>query len=233
MGDRIWFNVQGTYFLTTRETVTQRYPEGMLAMLLRHPDTLSDRYGYPVWFVNRDAGMFRWILLALNTGQLVDHATVGVPKDVWETELDYYGLVENAGPTKRQRTVIDPDIQVHIERLERKADEDRLAREREFKRLVEFCAAHMHHTNVTRFEFVSTGMPIMGYPTDIWSLDLIMLYNFRNDAAKFADALGFDLRILSFVAVSRKRRRDHYPAHLVELHSEHEYLFLTIQRNAK
>jgi hypothetical protein len=45
-------------------------------------------------FIDRDHKLFRWILNAYRTSVLVDYKTANVPQEVWEMELDFYGIKE-------------------------------------------------------------------------------------------------------------------------------------------
>jgi hypothetical protein len=243
MSERVWLNVQGTYFLTTRETLTEQAPDGLLAMLIRHPDPHGETRGViPVWFVNRDAGMFRWILHALNTGQLVDHTTVGVAKDVWDTEVDYYGLFQTPivpEDRKRQReeknAELTKKVKQNLERLEKERLRAVQKREEVYQVLLEHCMASANAEGTTGWTLVT---PNFGkgdyydykYPERLRNLDLEFLSNNREEIEAFAKRFGFMLKVYEYHACSTRRKYEFYPAALMHCKYGHSELQVSMKR---
>jgi hypothetical protein len=245
MSERVWLNVQGTYFLTTRETLTEQAPDGLLSMLLRHPDPQGEtRNDIPVWFVNRDAGMFRWILYALNTGQLVDHTTVGVAKDVWDTEVDYYGLFQTPivpEERKRQREERKQDAELsrkakdHLERLEQERLKAVEMREKVYQVLLEHCMATANAEGATGWTLVTPNVDKgdhynWSYPEKLRSLDLKFLNKYQKEIEEFSKRFGFLLKVFDYSKCSTRRKYDFYPASLTDLKYGHAELQVSMKR---
>lgn len=83
--ERIAINVGGKKYETTRTTL-DLFPNSFVGMLSRRHPTA------PELFIDRDGKLFRWILYWYQTRILVDHNTAGVPLEVWDAELQFYGI---------------------------------------------------------------------------------------------------------------------------------------------
>lgn len=227
---RVTLNVQGTLFVTTTQTLTDLAPDGMLAMLLRH-------HTEGEIFINRDAGMFRWILLALNTGQLVDHTTVGVPKDVWDTEVDYYGLfdtpiVPESKKRERVSTELAEKAKKYCEGLEIRKQDAIRAREKEYGVLMEYIMSTINPEGKTGYMFVTPTKDAYpyNYKAELRFMNLKQLDEKKDELRTFAEALGFIISVGDYRTGSMVRKYDRYPAMHTNFTYAHEELKIVAWR---
>lgn len=234
--------MQGTYFMTTRKTLTEFAPDGLLPMLLTHSPS-EEKKGVPVWFIDRDAGMFRWILLALTTGQLVEHDTVNVPKDVWDKEIDYYGLfnsplVPETRKRQREERLEDADMrqvaQRHLEHLEKRRDEALVNRQKVYKVLLEHCMARVNPEGRTGWDFVTPQVSKgdfypYGYPEGVRNLNLKLLWDYREEVRAYASKFGFNLTVDRYNDNSTVKKYAFHPASETKLKKAHEELHVSMR----
>jgi hypothetical protein len=87
----ITFNVGGKLYTTTLVTlelmVSRTNGDDLLNMLVRQSGDNND-----VIFIDRDHKLFRWILYAYREGVILKHSDIGVPKSVWDGEINFYGI---------------------------------------------------------------------------------------------------------------------------------------------
>lgn len=240
--NRVWLNVQGKLFLTTRETLSDNARDGMLAMLLRHPgEPHTD--GHPIWFVNRDASMFRWILLALNTGQLVDHNVVGVPKEIWDAEVDYYGLFDSPivpEARKRERpTEVDKQlaesVKKHCERLDEEKVKAIKAREEVYRVLLDYLLRTINAEGRTAWTFVTPNRDKgdwypRDYPQSLQYMDLEMLWKHQGEFTTFVNNLGFNVELSGFRERSISKSYGYEPAARTSLKCGHMELTMIMSK---
>lgn len=165
----VTFNVGGKCYETTASTLN-KYENTTISMLLKHNE--NNR----VIFIDRDSEMFRWILYWYRTGIIVDHTTVQVPQEVWEHELEYYGIGEeeilqsgnNGGVSLGELDPKRRKINEDNAKLRKKAsdaingalsynDRERMSRENIYKNLIEYMIDNLNKNNLnwyTTFEFI-------------------------------------------------------------------------------
>lgn len=88
MEGRITLNVGGTRFTTYISTL-RSIPGSTLAILMDKPLPAD---GDDELFIDRDERLFRFILRCHRNAKVYTHQQVGVSKEIWETELAYFGL---------------------------------------------------------------------------------------------------------------------------------------------
>lgn len=238
--NRVCLDLQGTHYVTTKESLIENAPDGMLAMLMKHPTGKTTKDGVPMWFINRDAKMFRWILVALTTGRVVEHDTVRVPKVVWDTEIDYYGLFDTPlvpAERKRQRSEnkeLDESVKRHRERLDQEERKLIAAREQVYKVVFEYMMETMNAEGATRWDFVTPNTqkgdfyPIK-YPQQLRTVKLKNLWLHKDEFVAFVQPFGFKLTIHDHHECSTLKRY-FPPASYCELRCGHEELRVTLER---
>lgn len=94
-----------------------------LANILYQKDTLlevlvqriDDNHDEPI-FINRDAGLFRWIAYFYQCNNLVEPDDI--PYEIWEDELKYFGLLEVINNQHKKAKSISSALKHRKERLE-------------------------------------------------------------------------------------------------------------------
>jgi hypothetical protein len=101
----ITFNVGGKRFQVNETTIINSIfakETDLLSMLLRNHKKFSDENLGEISigrnlgeiFIDRDPKIFRWILYVYRCDDVVTHKTVGISKEMWDKELNYFGLYE-------------------------------------------------------------------------------------------------------------------------------------------
>lgn len=158
------FNICGTRY-QSRRSVIEAQPHSMLAMLLRHP-TNNESLRDSSIFIQRDPLIFRWILYWYSTGILVSEQTVGVPKEVWDHELDYYAIFPGKEEQKVEETkkrIRDESHELankaveHLVKLDQEIDKAREERRGVYKNLLAYMMDNqvLEERATTGFDFIA------------------------------------------------------------------------------
>jgi hypothetical protein len=84
-------NVGGTRLDVSLQTLTENFPESKLAHLFLDPDSLPrDKEGH--YFIDADPMLFGHIINVMRRPSLVTVLPKNISCDIWQTELDYWGL---------------------------------------------------------------------------------------------------------------------------------------------
>lgn len=167
---RVTFNVCGTRYETSRAVLEDK-PDTMLAMLLRNQSPEEKEI-----FVQSDPRMFRWILYYYTSGILVEHDTVGVPKEVWDRELEYYSLFSADESTRKRIPLVDESHELaslakkHLADIHDRDDAKQAKRRSIYKLLLEHMITRMQHTKDARTGFSFIGQGSSQKPID-WPYD--------------------------------------------------------------
>lgn len=211
---RVVFNVCGTRYESTVSVIESK-PDTMLAMLLRHhnPEQESEI------FVQGDPIMFRWILYYYTRDILVDEDTVGVPKEVWDAEIDFYTLLskeeeeevekekEEASKKRPFGVEIDEEHELaslakkHMKETSEKEKTERTNRLTIYKNMLEhFIPRLSQKKNVrTSAEFIGRSAnqkPIIypiGFPDNLKGIDFDVVDKHFAEFQEYCGKIGFIL----------------------------------------
>ena len=183
----------------------------MLAMLLRHR-----KEGEGEVFIQGDPLMFRWILYFYTSDILVDETTVGVPKEVWDREIEYYTLFskkeeeeeeEEASKKRPLGISIDENHELaslakkHLIQTESKEEEKRQKRHLLYKNILEYSIPRLGENKNARtcYEFIGRSSnqkrfahPYL-YPDSLKEVDFTDLVNHFEEFITYCDEIGFIL----------------------------------------
>jgi hypothetical protein len=203
---RVTFNVCGTRYETNRSVLEDK-PDTMLAMLLRNQSPEEKEI-----FVQSDPRMFRWILYYYTSGILVEYDTVGVPKEVWDRELEYYSLFsaeeKKEEDTRKRVPPVDESHELaslakkHLTAITTNDDAKKEKRHAIYKILLEFMMSRMRHTKDIRtgFDFVGKGpsqKPIdwpYDYPQQLRDINFKDIDAHFDEFEEYAKPIGFALQ---------------------------------------
>lgn len=243
-------NVGGKPYQTTRSTF-DGWDNTMMAMLMRHHHNQE-------LFIDRDSKMFRWILHWYRTGVLVDHTTVQVPQEVWQHELQFYGIHEedlqkaeqqggqSLGEMQLKRRKLDEQEQILSEKAEKAIaasktsnDEAELKRQQIYGTILTYMIEHLDHSILnsnTNFCFVGAAHPsgpMIQYPA---SYDVRARFNpvwlnfwFKKEFVEHCARFGFTVKIISHQTRTTKRRFEYKPASLTDIGQIHSFITIQIE----
>lgn len=187
---RVRFNVSGTPFETSASTLA-KHPDSMLAMLARRNEE----------FVDRDAGCFRWILYFYQSDILVDHTTVGVPEEVWATELDYFGIYGLIAEQKclgqvAKRPAEDVEFEkvckAKHEELDKKKDELLEKRRETYRLWLSYLMTRMQPENRTGYDFAHLRSDeTLWRPQELRGQSLFFMHDRWNEFEAYCGLFGF------------------------------------------
>lgn len=214
---RVVFNVCGTKY-ETNTSVIESKPDTTLAMLLRNRDLSSLQSGEI--FIQSDPQIFRWILYWYTTDILVNEGTVGVPKEVWDREIEYYSLFsreekeeeEKEEEKKRKIPPIDEDHELaslakkRIEAINARDEAAELARKEIYKALVEYMMRYMNMSKdiQTGFAFIGKGpnhKPIdwpWDYPDNLKDINFDNIDEHFEEFVQYCKQIGFKLEKIHY-----------------------------------
>lgn len=202
---RVTFNVCGKRWESVISVIEAK-PDTMLAMLLRRNESHEGEI-----FLQGDPTMFRWILYYYTTDILVDHDTVGVPKEVWDREIEYYSLFSLKEESKK-RPLVDESHELaslakkQMTEINAKDDEKSEARRKIYKTLLEYMIFRMNKTKdiTTGFSFVGRSpkqKPIdwsWQYPDFLKDIDLDEINKYFDEFEEYCRRIGFHLKLIEF-----------------------------------
>lgn len=206
---RVTINVCGKRYETSRSVLEDK-PDTMLAMLLRNQSTEEKEI-----FVQSDPRMFRWILYYYTSGILVEHDTVGVPKEVWDRELEYYSLFsaeEKKETTHKRLPPVDESHELaslakkHLAVIHDRDDAMRAQRRSIYKLLLEHMMTHMHHTKNVRSGFSYIGKDSSqkavdwptSYPYELRNIDFMHINAHFDEFEEYGKQVGFMIEKISY-----------------------------------
>lgn len=218
----VTINVCGKLY-QSRRSVIEAQPHSMLAMLLRHPIPPEGL------FVQRDPKLFRWILYWYSTGILVDETTAGVPKEVWDHELDYYVLF----PSEKEEKTADARKRIrneshelankateHLVKLEQAIDEARAERRALYANVLKYMMDNqvLKEGVYTGFDFVGTlnGKTDIaftdGYPENIRKATPSFLKKNGIEFEEYCKEVGFEAVVKNYHGSTIQRTYKYEPA---------------------
>lgn len=236
------FNVCGKRF-ESNVSVIQAQPDALLAMLLRHQvePPPPQGAGVPNIFIQRDPKMFRWILYWYSTGGLlVEHDTVGVPKEVWDAEIDFYTLFtkQEAEVVEQKRKLPVIDESHELAALAKKVamevndevEKARAKRRETYKAMLEYMIPDINTKEGawTGFTFIgraSHHKPIHWswvYPDKFRNLDLEDLRSHFAELKEYANAIGFDVRDTEWRPSAVYKKHRFTPASEMPINTAHQ-----------
>lgn len=215
---RIIFNVCGTRYECSVSVIESK-PDTMLAMLLRHR-----KEGEGEVFIQGDPLMFRWILYYYTSDILVDETTVGVPKEVWDREIEYYTLVskkEEEESSKKRPIGISIDenhelalfAKKHLSETQSKEEEKRKKRFLLYKDILEYSIPRLSENKnaKTCYEFIGRSSnqkrfayPYL-YPDSLKEVDFTELVDHFLEFIEYSDGIGFVLTKESYYPSTTER----------------------------
>jgi hypothetical protein len=240
---RVVFNVCGTRY-ESAVSVIESKPHSMLAMLLRHQEEKEEKE----IFVQGDPIMFRWILYYYTSDILVSEATVGVPKEVWDREIDFYVLLEKeekspVGSLKRPLGV-EIDEQHELASLAKKhmintnALEEALLAKRTkiYKDILEHIIPRLSKKkdDMTYAEFIgrSSTQKQFAYPLDypysLMHIDFNDIDNHFDEFVEYAAKIGFTLTKESYFS-STTARSNRYTIAKHDVKTAHQSLCIGLK----
>lgn len=202
---RVTFNVCGKRWESVISVIESK-PDTMLAMLLRRNESHQGEI-----FLQGDPAMFRWILYYYTTDILVSHDTVGVPKEVWDREIEYYSLFSLEEESKK-RPLVDESHELaslakkQMAEINAKDDEKSEARRKIYKTLLEYMMEHMNKTKDIRTVYAFFGKspkqkPIdwpRDYPEKLRGIDFGDINRHMQEFVEYCGKTGFKLTKLTY-----------------------------------
>lgn len=207
---RVTFNVCGKRYETTRAIIEDK-PDTMLAMLLRNQPPSETEI-----FVQSDSLMFRWILYYYTSNILVEHDTVGVPKEVWDRELEYYSLFsaeeKEEEDTRKRMPIVDESHELaslakkRLRVINDNDDASQTKRRDIYKAHLEYMLNHMQST-----KDVQTGFAFIGrnasqklidwpydYPKSLRDIDYDLINAHFDEFVEYCKQIGFKLQKIGY-----------------------------------
>jgi hypothetical protein len=220
----VTFNVGGQQYSTTESTINQPRGENtLLQMLLRRRVDEGDSI-----FIDRDRNMFRWVLEWLRSGILVDHTTVGVPREVWEAELQFYGvnpvedddlLLGDMEPQRKKLAQEENEIKAQVQDLTiaklQKDEKDHFERKKHYARILTYMLGMREAFDTTGFEWVGPNIAYVGRMGDCDINPKWISYWFDREFKQYCQDLGVLVVKLESRDNSMKRNFDFPPASTV------------------
>lgn len=238
----ILLNVGGKRYETTTTTIGA-HPGTLLEMLVRRK-----REDDMEIFLDRDGPMFRWILYWYRTGMLVDHNIVGVPKEVWLHELDYYGIggeeqnetkcLGEMSPRKRKTAETEEEIRNRANTLASehavKEEQDKEKRHVSYLRIANYMIKkHNTDDSSTWFDFVGFangqgGTYPYSYPHEARFNPAWLDYWFKEFQVYCKETLNINVAKKAFSPGTTVRRYNHEPGQFTDIRTKHSDIRLTL-----
>lgn len=243
-GQRVIFNVCGKRF-ESNVSVIEAHPDTLLAMLIRHIPSESNEV-----FIQRDAKLFRWILYWYSSGILVDHTTAGVPKEVWDAEVDYYTLFSPQEAQEEDKKRALPPLNESHELaaiVKKRAVEVNASIQAERDKRKETWKAILEHMvpNMCEKEGYWTAWELIGrsedqkwfgwpsnYPVALRELDLNMWNSFWEEFKEYANDAGLNVKKEYYNGQTTSSKYSFLPASLTSVKTGHQDFKMLIRFKA-
>lgn len=208
---RVTFNVCGTRYQATASVIESK-PDTMLAMLLRRNQSNE---GFEI-FLQADPIMFRWILYYYTSDILVDHGTVGVPKEVWDREIEYYSLFsleeKEEEEESKKRPLVDESHELaslakkQMAEINARDDAKSEARKKIYKDLLEYMIGHMNQSKDIQTVYAFIGKSPKqkhidwpwDYPEKLRDIDFDDINRHIQEFVEYCGKIGFKLNKLTY-----------------------------------
>lgn len=232
MQNVVTFDASGKIFKASK-TVFDKHPDSVLSMLVkRHLE--SDLKDQPL-FLNKDRQVFRWILNFYLTDTLVDHDTVGVPLEIWDAEVDYFGLFQcfetESGPpitslgemtsSKRQKRKMDDEFLKNVEDQKRRVNDERDAvvnkrRVEIIQPLLNYLSHNMNAEGYTAWGLIEPDNRHLdfrhNYPNVFSAIKISDIKKYEKEIREAAEEVGFVFRIDEFSEHCTLKKHAYTPA---------------------
>ena len=186
MSKIVTFNLQGTRFEVSKNIIDEYINEAsLLKMLTRNnPDDKEI-------LIEKDHKMFRWILYVERENKMVSHEVVRVSKEIWEDELQYYGInincKEKTTLNEQEQSLIDI-CQKHVKQREKKKQEEEEILKQMFLGILKHAVENMGTFSYCILKF-SQGHEYSFYDTISYTFAQIKRH--ASEFEKYARTLGF------------------------------------------